>query len=39
VAGKIASSGKQFFLMLSGQSLVQDVWAFALNRLADFKSG
>jgi len=39
VAGKIVSSGKQFFLMLSDQSLFQDVWAFALNRLADFKSG
>ncbi len=39
VAGKIVSSGKQLFLMLSDQSLFQDVWAFALNRLADFKSG
>ncbi|MGH9767146.1 MAG: IS1380 family transposase [Blastocatellia bacterium] len=39
VAGKIVSSGKQFFLMLSDESLFQDVWAFALRRLADFKSG
>jgi hypothetical protein len=38
VAGKIVSSGKQFFLMLSDQSLFQDVWAFALNRLADLRS-
>src|SRR5215475_10141595 len=39
VAGKLVSSGKQLFLMLSDQSLFQDVWAFALKRLADFKSG
>lgn len=39
VAGKIATSGKEFFLMLSDQSHFQDVWAFALNRLADLKSG
>lgn len=39
LAGKIVSSGKQFFLMLSDQSLFQDVWAFALNRLADLRSG
>lgn len=39
VAGKIISSGKEWFLMLSDQSLFQDVWALALNRLADFKSG
>jgi DDE family transposase len=38
-AGKIVSSGKQFFLMLSDQSYFQDVWAFALKRLADLKSG
>jgi Transposase DDE domain group 1 len=38
-AGKIVSSGKQFFLMLSDQSFFQDVWAFALKRLADLKSG
>jgi DDE family transposase len=38
-AGKIVSSGKQVFLMLSDQSFFQDVWAFALNRLADLKSG
>jgi hypothetical protein len=38
-AGKIVSSGKQLFLMLSDQSYFQDVWAFALKRLADLKSG
>lgn len=38
-AGKIVSSGKQFFLMLSDQSYFQDVWAFALKRLADLRSG
>lgn len=38
-AGKIVSSGKQFFLMLSDQSFFQDVWAFALTRLADLRSG
>ena len=39
VAGKIVSSARQFFLVLSDESLFQDVWAFALNRLADMKSG
>lgn len=39
VAGRVVSSGKQFFLMLSDQSFYQRDWAFALNRLADLKSG
>lgn len=39
VAGKIVTSGKQFFLMLSEHSFYQDVWAFALKRLADMRSG
>jgi hypothetical protein len=38
VAGKIVTSGKQFFLMLSEHSFYQDVWAFALKRLADMRS-
>jgi hypothetical protein len=39
LAGKIVSSGKQYFLMLSDQYFFQSDWAFALNRLADLKSG
>ena len=39
VAGKIVTSGKQFFLLLSEHSFYQDVWAYALKRLADMKSG
>ena len=39
VAGKIVSSARQFYLVLSDESLFQDVWAFALKRLADMKSG
>lgn len=39
VAGKIVSSARQRFLVLSDESFFQDVWTFALNRLADMKSG
>lgn len=39
VAGKIVTSGSRFFLLLSEHSFFQDVWAFALKRLADMRSG
>jgi Transposase DDE domain group 1 len=39
VAGKIVTSARQFFLVLSDESFYQSAWAFALNRLADMKSG
>jgi len=38
VAGKIVHSARQFFLVISSEYRYQDVWHFALNKLAQFKN-